>query len=323
MMGNTSHINPRLIGNQTIIENGFIGLQFIFGLAIVITNSLFIVTFFRSEKIRTMSNGILVKMSACDCLVGWMLVILPLKIVFDKNNNAFCYAFDIILGTFVFGSNMSILEITCERFARIAHPFSSERWITKNTFLIIFLFEQCFMISNIIIIILMSSNDEKSGAQCSICEYTGMNKNIQIIGFFFCSLALSVSTFMYIHLARIARRHRRIVDVQIQANNENSSATRSSTTQNSTVMDRKRINMIGLILAVQYISLIPLMTLVVFKLVHNSPELDQSIEHSLIRLCDLALYSTSLWNAIIYPWRCPEIKREIKRTWLYIKTVTC
>ena len=48
-MSNTSHVDPHLIG---ILENGFIGLQLIVGLAIVITNSFFIITFLRSAKLR-------------------------------------------------------------------------------------------------------------------------------------------------------------------------------------------------------------------------------------------------------------------------------
>ena len=311
-MGNITDIKRHLI----TIENGFIGLHFILGLAIVITNSLFIVTFLRSAKIRTISYAILVKLSVCDCLVGWMLIILPLKIVLDKEDNVFCYTFDIILGTFLVGSNLSIFQITFERFARISHPFFSERWITKKTVSMFFICEQCAMVIVFSITIMITYNKKSVfNVQCSMLEYASIDKKTLVYGLINCCLILSVSTIIYIHLARIARRHRKIIQVQSQASNETSLA-RSSTTHNSTT-DRKRINMIGLILALQYISYVPFLILVVFRLWYDSPELNQPIMMtSFVGLSDFAVYSGSLCNAIIYPLRCLEIKQEIRRTLL-------
>ena len=134
------------------------------------------------------------------------------------------------------------------------------------------------------------------------------------------AILLLFSTGVYIHLSYIARKHARAINThnntirsisQQQPIPDSYDKTQThQTSTNTSRPDRKRIHIIGVILAVQYIGLLPTAVLLARR---SSINLSQSVMETINGLCDITIYSTSLWNALIYTLRCEEIKNEIKK----------
>ena len=162
----------------------------------------------------------------------------------------------------------------------------------------------------------------RHSVKCSVQSLLGAStlsmKSGIVIGSAF---VLISSTGMYIYLSFIARKHARIINTHdntirtisqqqpIPNNNDKNKTYRTGT--NKTRPDRKRINMIGVILAVQYIGLLP--TVVVLTFEPSSINLSEPVMEVIHGVCDVAIYSTSLWNALIYTLRSEQIKNEIMK----------
>ena len=309
---------------KTTVGKILLGIYVFLGIVTVLCNVLFIITYAKVERIRSIYNTLLAKLSVYDGLVGFMLVIQPIFMYLDRYDNDVCFMFGSVLSFMVGGSSSSLLAITIERYLRISHPYFSERWITKKTVAVYSVCEQFLLsVSGTVMVTLISADPEsRHSVKCSMQSLLGAStlsmKPGIVIG---SAIVLISSTCMYIYLSYIARKHARIINThnntirtisQQQPTPDNNDKTQTHRTSTHTSRpDRKRINMIGVILAVQYIGLLP--TVVVLTFEPSSIKLSEPVMEVIHGVCDIAIYSTSLWNALIYTLRSEEIKNEIMK----------
>ena len=272
---------------------------------------------------RSIYNTLLVKLSVYDGLVGFMLVIQAIFMYIDRYDNDVCFMFGSLVHFMVGGSLYSLLTITIERYMQISHPFFSERWITKKTVAVYSVCEQFILSVITIAIVTLISTDPESrhSVRCSVQSFMEESTfTMRLCIILATVIILLISTGVYIHISYIARKHARIINTHVSTirtisqqpipdNNKKTTINRIST--NPTRPDHKRINIIGLILTVQYIGMLPTIVLLAFK--PSSMKLTQPVLEAIYGICDITVYSTSLWNALIYTLRCEETKNAIKK----------
>ena len=132
----------------TTVGKILLSICVILGLFTVLCNVLFIITYAKVERMRSIYNTLLVKISVYDGLVGFMLVIQPIFMYIDRYDNDVCFVFGGVVSFMVGGSLFSLPTITTERYVQISHPYFSEWWITKKTVAVYSVCEQQYMTGN-------------------------------------------------------------------------------------------------------------------------------------------------------------------------------
>ena len=140
-MYNSTNVTLSQANYVTTVGKILLSVCVILGLFTVLCNVLFIITYAKVERMRSIYNTLLVKLSVYDGLVGFMLVIQPIFMYIDRYDNDVCFMFGSILNFMVCGSLFSLFTITTERYVRISHPYFSEWWITKKTVAVYFVCE--------------------------------------------------------------------------------------------------------------------------------------------------------------------------------------
>ena len=325
-MDNSTNVTSSLYQANYITTVGKILLSIcvILGIITVLCNVLFIITYAKVERMRSIYNTLLVKLSVYDSLVGFMLVIQPIFMYIDRYDNGVCFMFGSLVTFIVNGSLSSLLMITTERCMRISHPYFSERWITKKTVAVYSVCE-LFILSvwgTVMVTLISADPESRHSVKCSVQSFLGkLTIIVRRCIVFESATVLIFSTCVYIYLSYIARKHARIINTlnitirsisqrQHIPDNYDEKQTHQTST-NTSRPDRKRIHIIGVILAVQYIGLLPMIVLLGFE--PSSNQLAQPVLEAIYGACGITIYSTSIWNALIYTLRCEETKNEIKK----------
>jgi hypothetical protein len=214
------------------------------------------------------------------------------------------------------GSLLTIEEVTIQRYVKICFPFAYERWMQKKVLVIAVILES-ISIAVILSVAAWYATDENYEATCSLHSIIQNSKIVRIYSAVDTAAILLTSTFLYLHLAWIARKHRlriQMAELAPQRTTATGKVTHIGTT--GTVLntnERKRTSMVGIILTVQYLSLLPFIFRQQFEKLGDGSNWSKLASHVLLELCDTIMYSSSFVSPLVYSLRCTEIRTEVKK----------
>ena len=166
---------------------------------------------------------------------------------------------------------------------------------------------------------------------CGLLSFTGKSVGSQVMQYSIIGLPLVVSTVIYIRLSWIAHIQRQQIQVLNVTQASSSvaetaittldSSTNPPVTQQSTAngnqgnekrAERRRVNMVGIILLITYLSMMPVLLI---KLVISME--DKSPQHAMAaiflkEILQSLFFINSLLNPIVYPFRIAAIKNAVK-----------
>ncbi|KAK2156087.1 hypothetical protein LSH36_222g03006 [Paralvinella palmiformis] len=286
------------------------------GLTIIAFNGVFIAAIMRNESLRTLENVLLIKLSCFDILAGVSVIVNSTANIFTPVPFDVCLFSACIIGIAFLGSLYSLLGVTMERYIKVCHPFVYLRLATIKTMTTYVVSEGLLLIMLLISTAILSKatiseSEQRQDKRCMPLRFTDHSLGAQVITNVAITIPLLVSTLIYLRLAWIAHKQRSIIRTLTVVPRSMSRNDGRQMAEGKLPSERKRINMVGIILFMHYISFVP--TLFNSFIVNMATvSLTLAIVSKVIReISNAFVYLNSVVNPVIYAFRNTDIKMAI------------
>lgn len=258
-------------------------------------NALVLVAIIRTPKIRSTSVIMLCSLAVSDLLVG--SVAQPLFIAGELTTSRYIESMSEIMASVLCGVSLcTMTAISVERFIALRYPMKYQSAFTTK-----------WRVIYVSIIIIWASN-----ILFSVFYFWQWTTYFSVMAVGIC-LCIFISTFSYIKIYRVVRRHQAQIQTQQQAARQNSPDDRNNVNMRAVRMKRSAVNTF-----IFYVAMILCYFPIIISLYLSS--ISYKNWTKVWHLADTVVFFNSSINPILYCWRLGELRTAVYKT---VKDILC
>lgn len=258
-------------------------------------NALVLVAIIRTPTIRSTSVIMLCSLAVSDLLVG--SVAQPLFIAGELTTSRYIESMSEIMASVLCGVSLcTMTAISVERFIALRYPMKYQSAFTTK-----------WRVIYVSIIIIWASN-----ILFSVFYFWQWTTYFSVMAVGIC-LCIFISTFSYIKIYRVVRRHQAQIQTQQQAARQNSPDDRNNVNMRAVRMKRSAVNTF-----IFYVAMILCYFPIIISLCLSS--ISYKNWTKVWHLADTVVFFNSSINPILYCWRLGELRTAVYKT---VKDILC
>lgn len=258
-------------------------------------NALVLVAIIRTPTIRSTSVIMLCSLAVSDLLVG--SVAQPLFIAGELTTSRYIESMSEIMASVLCGVSLcTMTAISVERFIALRYPMKYQSAFTTK-----------WRVIYVSIIIIWASN-----ILFSVFYFWQWTTYFSVMAVGIC-LCIFISTFSYIKIYRVVRRHQAQIQTQQQAARQNSPDDRNNVNMRAVRMKRSAVNTF-----IFYVAMILCYFPIIISLYLSS--ISYKNWTKVWHLADTVVFFNSSINPILYCWRLGELRTAVYKT---VKDILC
>lgn len=258
-------------------------------------NALVLVAIIRTPTIRSTSVIMLCSLAVSDLLVG--SVAQPLFIAGELTTSRYIESMSEIMASVLCGVSLcTMTAISVERFIALRYPMKYQSAFTTK-----------WRVIYVSIIIIWASN-----ILFSVFYFWQWTTYFSVMAVGIC-LCIFISTFSYIKIYQVVRRHQAQIQTQQQAARQNSPDDRNNVNMRAVRMKRSAVNTF-----IFYVAMILCYFPIIISLYLSS--ISYKNWTKVWHLADTVVFFNSSINPILYCWRLGELRTAVYKT---VKDILC
>lgn len=258
-------------------------------------NALVLVAIIRTPTIRSTSVIMLCSLAVSDLLVG--SVAQPLFIAGELTTSRYIESMSEIMASVLCGVSLcTMTAISVERFIALRYPMKYQSAFTTK-----------WRVIYVSIIIIWASN-----ILFSVFYFWQWTTYFSVMAVGIC-LCIFISTFSYIKIYRVVRRHQAQIQTQQQAARQNSPDDRNNVNMRAVRMKRSAVNTF-----IFYVAMILCYFPIIISLYLSS--ISYKNWTKVWHMADTVVFFNSSINPILYCWRLGELRTAVYKT---VKDILC